>query len=630
MCGIIGIIKSKDLSLSSSLLNRARDAVAHRGPDDAVSVLLKRSGSSWEPTGPDSMGWQVGLGFRRLSILDLSVAGRQPMNYQNRCWIIYNGEVYNFIELRDELKKLGHEFHSRSDTEVVLAAYAEWGTACFERFIGMWGMMIVDTVRNEALLCRDRLGIKPLYIWQRSELVAVSSEIKQLLELPGFQPKINQQAASEFLLTGYENPLQTFFGEVKPVPEGTWIKINLDNLTLSAPISYWHPERITISIHDKVEAGRLFAEKLQESVRMHLRSDVPIGCALSGGLDSSSIAVMVHKLQTQSPTEFHTFTSTFPGANIDEKDYAEVVNSHIHATQHFSYPDPQIFLQDLDRFVWIHDEPVGSLSIYASYCLARLTRRQNIPVTLNGQGGDEILSGYWQTYFLYLRELFFHGKWATIASHYLGAVLFFGNPELIRQTPVMFRRFQSRNKSKQQIRFPSMETPIPKSLNDILSLHDQERRVYEIRTMFLPRLLKWDDRNSMAFSVEGRYPFLDHDLIELCLSFSPETLYWNGWTKWPIRIGLSNRLPEKILKRRTKFGFETPQNEWINNALRPTLENWLKQDRPIHALVDRLDIQNLAQSTWDSLGKDEETGQALFRLFIFDRWLERFTVSCKI
>jgi len=466
MCGIAAILKLRNMECSPSVLESMRNTVAHRGPDDAGSVLLKNEGSSWEVVQANEKSWQVGLAFRRLAILDLSPTGHQPMVYQTRYWIIFNGEVYNYIELRDELKKLGRDFHSSSDTEVILASYAEWGTSCFERFRGMWGLLIVDAVRNEAILCRDRMGIKPLYIWQRADLIAVSSEIKQMLEMPGFQPTLNLQAASEFLLTGYEDPLQTFFKEVKPVPAGTWLKINLANLTQSSPESYWHPEKISISIHDKAEAGRLFADKLQESVRLHLRSDVPVGCALSGGLDSTSIAILVDQLQQNSSNELHTFTATFPGTNFDEKEFAEETTKHIHATQHFIAPNPQTFLDDLDRFLWIHDEPVGSLSVYAGYCLARLTRSQRIPVTLNGQGGDEILSGYWQTYFLYLRELFLQGKWSTIATHYIGAMLFSGNSELIRQTPIMLMRYQSRRMPKRQMHSQLMGMPIPQTLNN--------------------------------------------------------------------------------------------------------------------------------------------------------------------
>ncbi|MBN1894320.1 asparagine synthase (glutamine-hydrolyzing) [bacterium] len=629
MCGIIGICKSQDFPLSSSTLYGSRDRVAHRGPDDSGSVLLSRQEGVWEEAQGDAGNWQVGLAFRRLAILDLSPAGRQPMSYRNRYWIVCNGEVFNFVELRDELKQLGHDFHSRSDTEVILAAYAEWGRSCFKKFRGMWGMMILDAVRNEVVLCRDRLGIKPLYFWQRRNMTAVVSEIKQLIELPGFRVKMNIRAASDFLSSGYENPSHTFFDAVHPIPAGTSLSINLTDLNQTIPEPYWHPERITISIHDKTEAGRLFTDKLTESVQIHLRSDVPVGCALSGGLDSSSIAALVHQLHQGRSSTLHSFTSTFPDTDIDEKEFADELARHIPLNQHFVTPDPKTFLQDLDRFVWIHDEPVGSLSIYASYCLARLTRHHHIPVTLNGQGGDEILSGYWQTYFLYLRELIKHWKWPTVARHYWGSVFFHGNPELIRQTPVMFRRYRERDRWRDRIRFfKNVEFPLSETFNQMLSLQGQERRVYEIRKMFLPRLLKWDDRNSMAFGVEGRYPFLDHELIELCLSFSPESLYQNGWVKWPMRVGLAGLLPEKILKRRVKLGFETPQNEWLRYSLRPSLEDWMRQDHPIHSILDPSAIRELAQSVWNARRADEETGQALFRMFIFDRWLERFGVDC--
>jgi len=629
VCGITAILKTKETNCSLDQLNRMSEAVSHRGPDDSGKVVFHRCGDNWkESSNIDEPNWQVGLAHQRLSILDLSPAGHQPMSYRDRFWIIYNGEIYNFIELRAELEKSGHSFRSNSDTEVILAAYAEWGTDCFARLRGMWGIVIFDMLRNDVILSRDRMGIKPLYYWEREGLFAIVSEIKQLEHLPGFTAKLDSFAGSEFLNTGYEDTDRSFFIGVKPLLAGTWARISLDALKISSPVSYWHPETVQVGVFDKNEASRLFAEKLLESVRLHLRSDVQVGCALSGGLDSTSIAVLAHQLQPESSNPLHAFTVTFPGSNIDEKYYADETSRQIHAIQHFIQPDPQTFLQDLERFVRIHDEPVGGISVYASYCLARLTRENNVLVTLNGQGGDEILSGYWQTYFLYLRELLLRGEWLTVARHYSGAIFFHGNPELIRQTPLMFKRYLSRSSIKGQIRgtVPSISQD-PKILETILSLQNQHRRVYEIRTMFLPRLLKWDDRNSMAFGVEGRYPFLDHELIELCLSISPETLYQNGWVKWPIRRGLGDRLPEKIRTRRTKLGFETPQNEWLCQTLRPMLEKWLKQDRPIYTVVDRHYIQNLAQATWNLQGKEGEVGQALFRIFIFDKWLECFNID---
>ena len=202
MCGIAAIVKLPDVACGAAVLDRMRDEVAHRGPDDQGSTLLRRRGTAWNKVPASESAWTVGLGHRRLSILDLSPAGRQPMTYRDRFWITYNGEVYNFIEIRRELERCGHRFRSSSDTEVILAAYAEWGTACFARFRGMWGLVILDCDRNEIILCRDRLGIKPVYFWRGRGIVAVASEIKQFRHAPGFAARVNPLAAAEYLSHG--------------------------------------------------------------------------------------------------------------------------------------------------------------------------------------------------------------------------------------------------------------------------------------------------------------------------------------------------------------------------------------------------------------------------------------------
>jgi asparagine synthase (glutamine-hydrolysing) len=549
------------------------------------------------------------------------------MVYRDRFWIIFNGEVYNFIELRTELERLGHVFCSSSDTEVILAAYSEWGTACFQRFRGMWGMVIFDQTRNEVILCRDRLGIKPLYYFDRPGMIAVSSEIKQFQHVPGFIPSTDPVTVTQYLKTGYEDPSRCFFREVHPVEAGTWLRIRLDRLQLSSPEEFWHPERIRTLVTCRKEASELFSEKVRECVRIHLRSDITVGCALSGGLDSTAIAVLTGELRNDKGDPLHTFTSTFPGDASDEREYADAVLAEINATPHFVTPTPLKFIEELDRFVWVHDEPVGGVAMYAGYCVARLTREAGVSVTLNGQGGDEIFSAYWQSYFLHLLDLWRHGRYLTLASHFGGAVCGSGNPTLISQVPVMLRRFRTRRRPPLQVRIHDIQNDGENNiLNKILSLDPAARRVYEVRTMFLPRLLKWDDRNLMAFSVEGRYPLLDHELIEMCLSFAPDTLYRQGWTKYPLRIGLKKNLPAKIYSRRSKFGFTTPQDRWLCGLLRPKLERWLESDRPIWDYVEREDVQRLAQQTWSLNGKRDEPGMDLFRIFVFDRWLEIFDV----
>jgi asparagine synthase (glutamine-hydrolysing) len=626
MCGIAAILKLATAPCPAGALGRMRDEIAYRGPDDFGSMFFRREGSGWIEATPPVAEWQVGLGHRRLSILDLTATGHQPMPYRSKFWIVYNGEVYNYVEIRAELGQLGHVFRSSSDTEVILAAYAEWGTDCFSRFRGMWGLVIIDYARNEAILCRDRLGIKPLYLWQGSGIVAIASEIKQFRHVPGFSARLDAGVANAYIRTSHEDPRRSFFRGVQPMEAGAWLRIPLDTLKPSAPHSYWYPERVRGTVTDPAEAGRLFANKADECVRIHLRSDVPVGCWLSGGLDSSSIAVIISQQENNSGNALRTFTATFPGQAVDEREYVDAVLTQIKASAHFVTPEPGLFLEELDRFLWIHDEPVGGISNYAGYCVARLTSKMGIPVTLNGQGGDEIFSGYWQSYFLQLYELWKKRRLVPLASHLLGALFGTGNPALVTQIPFILRRYYDRQNPALQLRIGDRAPESPNLLNEILDLDGQARRIYEVRAMHLPRLLRWDDRNLMAFSIEGRYPFLDHEMIELCLSFAPETLHRNGWTKYPLRLGLQNQLPRKILRRRSKFGFEVPQDGWLCGPLRPAIQKWLKSDRPVWDYVERNDVKSLADKVWRLRGKHEEPGRALFRVFAFDRWLELFQV----
>lgn len=628
MCGLVSVFKREDAACSVDVVLAMRDAARHRGPDDEGALFFDRRGTPLVDSRSTDTGWAVGLGHRRLSILDLSPLGHQPMGYRGRYWALHNGEVYNYVELRAELVCAGHTFRSASDTEVILAAYAEWGPECFRRFRGMWGLVIVDAERRQAVLSRDRLGIKPLYVWRSGGIVAVVSELKQLLSLPSFRARLDMHAAAEYLQTGYEDAERTFLTGVEPIPAGTWRAIDLGTLTVGPSASYWHPEQIRPVVTDPAEAGRLFVDKLRESVVIHLRSDVPVGTALSGGVDSSAIAVLADRIHTgNGHGTLHTFTSTFPGDPTDERVYVDAVLERIRAVPHFVVPDPETFLADLDRFIWAHDEPVGSLSVYAAWCVARAARAAAVPVTLNGQGGDEILSGYWQTYFLYLRALGQRGRLLALGSHLGGALIGGGNPQVLAQIPVMLRRYRARRRAPATFRVPEGGGDSRSEvLRDILGLDQHARRVREIRSLFLPRLLKWDDRNSMAFSIEGRYPLLDHELIELCLSFAPETLFHRGWVKWPLRLGLADLLPSAVLRRRSKFGFEVPQDAWLCGPLRPTLEQWIDGERPVWDLVDRADVRRLAETTWRLAGRRDEPGQALLRVFLLDRWLERFGV----
>ena len=628
MCGIAALLRISGPPVDADVIEAMTQAVSHRGPDGCGTALFGLDSRGVREIAPGRpTQWQVALGHRRLSILDLSDAGRQPMAYRDRLWLTYNGEIYNYVELRAQLEQLGHQFHSHTDSEVILAAYDEWGTDCFRRFRGMWGLVLIDARRRMAVLSRDRLGIKPLYLARVGGLIAIASEIKQFLSVPGVRMQPDESVVRDYVQTGYEQQGHTFFEQITPLAPGTWQTVDLASGETSPAESYWFPERVDVDIHDPDEAASLFREALLQSVRIHLRSDVPVGCALSGGLDSSSIAACIARLNSGSEHPLETFTVTFPGSAIDEQYFAEQVVKTVGSSAHYVTPTPRQFLEDLDRFLWIHDEPVGSLAQYAGYALARLTREAGVPVTLNGQGGDEVLAGYWQSYFMHLRGLLRSGRLWRLSRHFAGAMFSHGNPELPRQVPIMLRRYRARRKasalSNGGAQLAGRDSAEVK-LSRMMTMSEEQRRVYEIRHMFLPRLLKWDDRNFMAFAVEGRYPFLDHEMIELALRFAPSALYSKGWTKEPLRRGLAGMLPQTVLRRRTKFGFETPQDEWLCGPLRGALEDWLKSDSPVWQYIDRSDAQALAQQVWQLEGARDEPGQVLMRLYLTDRWLKLF------
>jgi asparagine synthase (glutamine-hydrolysing) len=302
---------------------------------------------------------------------------------------------------------------------------------------------------------------------------------------------------------------------------------------------------------------------------------------------------------------------------MDERVYIDHVLRFIPVTPHFVTPDPETFLQDFDDLTWKHDEPVGSLSQYAGYCVARLTRQAGVPVTLNGHGGDEVLSGYWQCYFVHLRRMARQLQVLKLGAHLGGALLPGGNSQLISQAPAMLRRYGARRSASDS------NGPV----KQVETLGARQWRVYEIRKMTLPRLLKWDDRNFMSFSVEGRYPFLDHTLIELCLSFASDTLYDRGWTKEPMRLGMEGLLPHEILRRKSKIGFEPPQGKWLINQLKPLAQSILAADSPIWHFADRSAGQALVARVEQSQASSREDHQLLMRMLCADRWLRRFQLA---
>ena len=343
-----------------------------------------------------------------------------------RVWIAFNGEIYNYLELRDELIQLGHIFTTSTDTEVILAAYDQWGTRCFARFNGMWGLAIADLRRRVVVLSRDRLGVKPLYVWAKHGALAFASEIKQFFALPGVEAVANMDAIAEYIDTGYEAPPATFFADIHAFPAGCWGEVSHTQPQHPAPQPYWHLERLAVTKVSRDEATERTRSLFEDGVKLRLRSDVPVGVCLSGGLDSSSIFSQVQWLKHSKGDSTYAFSAAFPEAGFDERPYIKIVLDQCGGKVFYTFPNAETFLEDF-QFIYHHDEPPGCMSQYAAWCVMRLAREHGVPVLLNGQGGDEVFSGYWPAYYLFLRQ---HSARFPlhVVQHLLGALLPGGNP----------------------------------------------------------------------------------------------------------------------------------------------------------------------------------------------------------
>lgn len=641
MCGICGWLQPSGVRLVD--LVRMNRKASHRGPDgegywlwDGESatghfVESESADTAYDkyPPGP------AGLGHRRLSILDLSDAGLQPMSSSDgRLWIVFNGEIYNYIELRTELARSGHKFHTGTDTEVILAAYEQWGTECFARFNGMWGLGLIDLRRRTLVLSRDRLGVKPLYTWAKNQSLVFASEIKQLFALPGIAAKADMDAVAEYIDTGYEVPPATFFEGVQAFPPGCWSEISIDQPKQPTPQPFWFPEKLTTSKINRAEATEQTRSLFADSVKLRLRSDVPVGVCLSGGLDSSAIYGQVQLLRNGSAHSTYAFSAAFEDRRFDEREYTEKVLGRFGGEGHYTFPTAQNFLDDFAKLVYHHDEPPGSLSQYAAWSVMRLAREHRVPVLLNGQGGDELFTGYWSAYYLFLRQTLKRAP-QQIAGHLLGSLMPGGNPALVAQLFPHLRQYRNRKKrDNRTVLLPRWQSH-GFTLKDNWAtaaqrLAPEQYRLHEIRNIHLPRLLKWDDRNSMAFSIEGRYPFLDYRMVEWALTLPPEMNLRQGWNKLLIRESLGHALPHAIQWRRSKVGFVTPQSEWIRTTLRPVLIDWAgRPSERLQQIVDKIRLKQLADELLgsNSIHKKDERHFLLVRLFFLDRWLNTFNVD---
>lgn len=562
------------------------DVVAHRGPD----------GYGWHvfqsPCGP------VALGHRRLAIIDTSDVANQPMSYANeRFWLVYNGEIYNHIELRAELETLGHKFVTRSDSEVILAAYAQWGEQCIERFVGMFAIVIYEPKAGRIFAVRDRFGIKPLYFINQRHGIAFASEIKQFIGVPDFSMRMNVARIYDFLLTGItDHTDETTFCDVKQLRQGCCATIDLAQFKTgdTLPIRQWYrlPPQGLIRMSEK-EAANRFRELLADSVRLHLRSDVPIGSCLSGGLDSSSIVCLIdrHLRAEGGVYRLNTISACYEELSVDERSFIEAVSAITNTQPHYVFPHADDVMASAERITWHQDEPYGSTSIFAQWCVFARANREKIKVMLDGQGADEQLSGYHGGYGVYMASLLrrarcgmlartilerwqYHG--VPLAEQFRGALRELLPPQVAsfarRQQPRGYRQwldselFSRQDKARDVLGYTLEREGLPRirNIGDLCVAMTQATN--------LPMLLRYEDRNSMAHSVEARVPFLDHRLVEFSIGLGEAHKMVGGETKRVLRLAMAGILPEKISRRRDKLGFATPEATWFRGPLRKIIE----------------------------------------------------------
>lgn len=541
-------------------------ALAHRGPD---------AEGHWS-------GDNIALGNRRLAIIDLSDAGKQPMHYMERYVIVHNGEIYNYLELKEELQGKGYSFFSRTDTEVIAACYDHWKEDCVDHFDGMFAFAIWDKKEKELFAARDRFGEKPFFYFLDKDLFIFASEMKALWAA-GIDRRVNLKLLFNFLTIGYvENPNipeETFFEGINKLPAASFLKYSFDNGPSDPPCvvsNYWD---IDIESENKMitdaDAIDQFGTLLQRSVKRRLRSDVAVGTSLSGGLDSSSIIATLYQITGQGK-QLAAFSSTFPGFEKDESSYAGLI-AEKYQLQHFTTtPKVEDLYNDLAKLFYYQEEPFTSASIYAQYKVYELAKHHDVKVLLDGQGADEILAGYHKYYKWYWQELFRKRKLAS--SHELAAAKKIGITEkfgwknrvaalfpefasivLERQYLVNALRHQDLEKDFTQLQSKEAYyiTPEIFSLNGVLYFNTCMHGLEE--------LLRYADRNSMAHSREVRLPFLDHELVEFVFSLPSRFKIRDGWTKWLLRKTMENELPTATTWRRDKTGFEPPQQQWMEN-----------------------------------------------------------------
>ncbi len=658
MCGITGVISFNSSNFPFQHIAAMNQLLKHRGPDDEGYVFIDPAKDNvWIYGGKDTpeevysanlihtpqrpyRGQEhpdatIAFGHRRLSIIDLSPAGHQPFcTPDQRYWIVYNGEIYNYLELRENLKRKGYIFKTKTDTEVLLYAYIHWGPSALERLVGMFAFAIYDRIENSLFLARDFFGIKPLYFTSWHNGFAFASEIKALLCLSQVSRKANTQKVYEYLRFGLtDHSEDTLIAQIHQLPAAHFLKISMDHPGIIQPIRYW-------DINLKHQSDLLFSEAADsvrqlflKSINYHLRSDVPVGAALSGGIDSSSIVATIQQLQN-THAGLHSFSYIANEAELSEEKWVDIITQSTGAIKHIVSPSPGDFMEDLDGLILAQDEPFGSMSIYAQYRVMRLAKEKKIKVLLDGQGADELLAGYSTYMGARLASLIYNFRWVdalkfifksdhSVIGNWKEKLINTGKYFLPESLDSFARKvigdeivpawLRASWFKKQGVLFPCRKKKLNRNIF-------REELYYSMTMEILSSLLRYEDRNSMAFSVESRVPFLTPELVRFIFSLPEEYIIdSHGTSKAVFRAAMKGIVPDAILNRRDKIGFRTPDARWIIKLapwVTDILNSELATDLPM------LNQRHLIQE-WQRFMRDSSTFcYQIWRWINFIKWSE--------
>jgi len=671
MCGIAGIWRLDGAPVSPERVRRMAAAMHHRGPDDEGYVALDPIGGrppvplGGPHTAPDARGWPLPyappaadldpqdhalvIGQVRLSIIDLSPGGHQPLcNEDGQVWVTFGGEIFNYVELRTELAARGYRFRSACDTEVLVHGYAEWGEGLFSRLNGMWGLAIWDGRRRRLVCARDRLGVKPFYYRYDGAEFAFASELRGLNSLGGAATP-DRAAIGRLIAEGRVDTGQgTFFEGIQSLPPAHYGVVGEGALALTR---YWDIQPVPASAPDPNRVAEALRELLTDSVRLRLRSDVRVGTCLSGGIDSSSIVALGTRL-LGGPMDAYSVAYD-EGPEFDERVHMRAVCEATGARHHLVMPRGEALLDELMAVAQAQEEPTAGPGVYSQWQVMRLAGANGAKVLLDGQGADELFGGYFAFYFpLRMRDLMARGEIASAVALARAALRRGHSPlEVAARTAepwipgTLFRsgrrwlgagdwghvltpELRAANRPESEAWSEAWSAASPASPASALqppprfASHLTTRQYEDLKWLLLPSLLRYEDRNSMAFSIEARVPFLDYRLVELAFALPPEVKLDHGVTKRVLREAMAGIVPASILARTDKRGFETPVVRW----LLARHAGWLKETLLGGRAVERgfLNRRAVGRLLERQLARPRGPGHEVWRLVSLELWLRAF------